>query len=213
MPLAIISASRKIGIFEWYSKCFHLSEKAWFKFSLLTREITFYFSWLCGRHLKGILTQGKQQYEITALDMVLDRPEHHDLTVFFRLVPSELLRCIWKTIYFEWKVLWVSLHQNGKEQHTEQDITILNIQVSFTVNLYASFLRIIFFFLFFFSFLFLFSFFFSFLFLFILFFFSFSFLFFPTSYSYAYKRQEKTLLLSRLYKIKSLKHLCSLSYE
>ena len=39
------------------------------------------------------LTQGKGEYEITALDMVLDRPEHHDLTVFFRVVPSEFGDC------------------------------------------------------------------------------------------------------------------------
>lgn len=108
-------------------------------------------------------------------------------------------------------MLWDSLHQNGKEQHTEQDIMILNIQVSFTVNMYTSFLRIISFFLFFFFFLsFLFSLFsFSFISLFLLF------LFFISSLLVIPKliKDKKRLFLSSLYKIKSLKHLCSLSYE
>lgn len=64
-----------------------------FKFSIVIREITSYFSSLQGRHLRARFTQGKEEYEITALDMVLDRPEHHDLTVLFRVVPSEFGGC------------------------------------------------------------------------------------------------------------------------
>lgn len=39
--------------------------------------------------LRGRLTQEKGEHEITALDMVLERPEHCDLTVLFRPVPSK----------------------------------------------------------------------------------------------------------------------------
>lgn len=43
--------------------------------------------------LRHRLTQGKGEYEITVLDMVLERPEHCDLTVFFRAVPSKFGNC------------------------------------------------------------------------------------------------------------------------
>lgn len=43
--------------------------------------------------LRGRLTQGKGDYEIKALDMVLERPEHCDLTVLFRAVPSKFGNC------------------------------------------------------------------------------------------------------------------------
>lgn len=45
-----------------------------FKFSVVTREITFCISWLLERHLRVRLTEGKGEYETKALDTVLDRP-------------------------------------------------------------------------------------------------------------------------------------------
>lgn len=38
-------------------------------------------------------TQGKGEYEMTALDTELYRPEHHDLTMFFRVVPNKFGDC------------------------------------------------------------------------------------------------------------------------
>jgi len=71
--------------------------------------------------------QGKGEYEITALDMVLDKPEHHDLTVFFRVVPSKFGDCssaCEKIPLLSVRIRTVNFYQIRKKEFREEDIAI-----------------------------------------------------------------------------------------
>lgn len=71
--------------------------------------------------LRGRLTQEKGEYEITALDMVLERLEHGDLTVFFRAVPANLgMASLHKKKYLFMSIRVMSKFQKKPEKKSQR---------------------------------------------------------------------------------------------
>lgn len=108
-------------------------KKCDFKFSTVTRKITSPSADSTEDTFRARLTQGKGEYEMKTLDIELYRPEHHDLTMFFRVVPNTFEDCssayerniFFHMLFLSVRVISVNFHQNRKKQLREDITTII----------------------------------------------------------------------------------------